>query len=139
MPLFPYCVLIVYSSLTKIPRIVHQTWFEPMTKDRYPDLSRLAESFKQSGWEYRFYTDEEAGDFLSTHFPSEIREAFDALIPGAFKADLFRYCVLLIHGGVYADMDIILESNLDFAVPADVGFMVGHDHKVCLYLEPVIR
>lgn len=110
-----------------IPRIVHQTWFEDVTAEKYPNMSRLIESFKQSGWEYKFYSDDEAGNFLSTHFPPEVRQAYDALRPGAFKADLFRYCALLIHGGVYADMDIMLEANLDLAVGPDIGFMVPQD------------
>ena len=110
-----------------VPRIIHQTYFEELTLDKYPNMSRMIESFKQSGWEYRFYSDEEAQNFLSTHFPPEVREAYDTLRPGAFKADLFRYCALLIHGGVYADVDIILESNLDTSVPPDVGFVVPMD------------
>lgn len=123
-----------------IPRIIHQTWFEDVTKDKYPNMSRLIESFKQSGWEYKFYTDEVAGEFLSTHFPPEVRQAYNALRPGAFKADLFRYCALLIYGGVYSDMDVMLESNLDAAVGPDVGFMVPIDepgkpvgHRMCLW------
>ena len=123
-----------------IPKIVHQTWFEDVSQEKYPNMSRLIESFKQSGWNYKFYTDDEAGNFLSTHFPPEVRQAYDALRPGAFKADLFRYCVLLIHGGVYADMDIMLETNLDLAVGPDVGFMVPQDepgtpvnHRMCLW------
>jgi hypothetical protein len=110
-----------------IPKIIHQTWFEDVTPEKYPNMSRLIESFKQSGWNYNFYTDEEAQNFLSTHFPPEVRQAYDALRPGAFKADLFRYCALLIHGGVYADMDIMLEANLDLAVEPDIGFMVPQD------------
>lgn len=110
-----------------VPRIVHQTWFEPVEKEKYPNMSRLIESFRQSGWDYRFYTDDLAAKFLSTHFPPEVRQAYDALRPGAFKADLFRYCVLLIHGGVYADMDVMLESNLDVAVGPNVGFLVPVD------------
>jgi hypothetical protein len=110
-----------------IPRIIHQTWFEELSRDKYPNMSRLVESFRLSGWEYKFYADEDAASFLSTHFPAEVREAYDALIPGAFKADLFRYCVLLIHGGVYADVDIMLESALDLSVAPDVGFMVPID------------
>jgi mannosyltransferase OCH1-like enzyme len=47
---------------------------------------------------------------------------------GAFKADLFRYCVLLIDGGVYADIDILLTSNLDKAIDDDVGFMLPIDY-----------
>lgn len=48
-------------------------------------------------------------------------------ILGAFKADLFRYCVLLIRGGVYADMDVLLETNLDDAIADDIGFMTPID------------
>jgi Glycosyltransferase sugar-binding region containing DXD motif len=111
-----------------IPRIVHQTWFEPLDgTDAYPNMSRLVESFKQSGWEYRFYTDDDAALFLQTHFPPAVLEAYRAIQPGAFKADLFRYCVLLITGGVYADVDIQLESALDLSIPPDVGFMVPID------------
>jgi hypothetical protein len=110
-----------------IPRIVHQTWFEKLSKEKYPNFVRLVESFRRSGWEYKFYSDEDAANFLSTHFPAQVREAYDALRPGAFKADLFRYCVLLIYGGVYADVDIMLESTLDYSVAPDVGFMVPMD------------
>lgn len=110
-----------------VPRIIHQTYFEELTKDKYPNMSRLVESFKHSGWDYRFYSDEDAQNFLSTHFPKEVREAYDAIRPGAFKADLFRYCALLIHGGVYADVDIMLESSLDNSIPGNVGFVVPVD------------
>jgi hypothetical protein len=153
-----------------VPRIIHQTYFESITPEKYPNISRLMESFKQSGWEYRFYTDDMSLRFLSTHFPSEVREAYEALQPGAFKvsvrttiesfedkythiqlqanpknilslqADLFRYCVLLIYGGVYADIDIMLESNLDRVVSPDVGFMIPQDEpgelldrRMCLW------
>jgi mannosyltransferase OCH1-like enzyme len=110
-----------------IPRIVHQTWFEPVSPEKYPNMSRLIESFKLSGWEYKFYDDDSSRVVLKTHFPPEVLQAYDALKPGAFKADLFRYCVLLIYGGVYADMDVLLEANLEAAVGPDVGFMVPVD------------
>jgi mannosyltransferase OCH1-like enzyme len=90
-------------------------------------MSRLVQSFVHSGWEYKFYSDAQAVDFLSIHFPPEVLEAYNALIPGAFKADLFRYCVLLIHGGFYADIDIQLETSLDSAIAPDIGFMVPMD------------
>jgi hypothetical protein len=110
-----------------VPRIIHQTYYEELTQEKYPNMSRLVESFKRSGWDYRFYSDEDAQNFLSTHFPAEVRQAYDALRPGAFKADLFRYCVLLIQGGVYADVDIMLEASLDQAIPENVGFVVPVD------------
>ena len=123
-----------------IPRIIHQTWYEPITKSKYPNMSRLIESFKQSGWEYNFYDDDQAGQFIATHFPPQVKEAYDAIIPGAFKADLFRYCVLLIRGGVYSDMDVLLESNLDDILDGSIGFLTAQDepgeaagHRSCLW------
>jgi len=52
---------------------------------------------------------------------------YSCLLVGAFKADLFRYCVLLIRGGVYADMDVLLQTNLDDAIANDIGFMTPID------------
>ena len=92
-----------------------------------PNLSRLANSWKQEGWEYRFYEDIDVRNFLTMNFPNEVVNAYDQLIPGAFKADLFRYCVLFIHGGVYADVDVLLESNLDIILDNDIAFMVPFD------------
>ncbi len=98
-----------------------------------PNFSRLAESWKQQyGWEYRFYNDDEAAEFISMHFPPEVRQAYDDLLPGAFKADLFRYCVLFIYGGIYADVDVMLTSKLEIAIDEDVGFMIPQDSVSCI-------
>ncbi|KAL3915486.1 MAG: hypothetical protein SGILL_005630 [Bacillariaceae sp.] len=123
-----------------IPRKIHQAYSERITKQKYPNYSRMVASFRTSGWDYNFYTDAEIKRFLLKHFPDEVYEAYKALRPGAFRADLFRYCVLLIHGGVYADIDILLQSNLDVVVEADVGFMAPLDQpgvntgdRMCLW------
>jgi hypothetical protein len=65
-----------------VPKIIHQTWFEPVEREKYPNMSRLIESWKKSGWEYYFYDDETAGEFLETHFPPEVREAYESITPG---------------------------------------------------------
>ena len=54
-------------------------------------MSRLIESWKSSGWDYKFYDDSTAEEFLKIHFPVEVLEAYHTLLPGAFKADLFRW------------------------------------------------
>jgi mannosyltransferase OCH1-like enzyme len=69
----------------RIPRIVHQTWFEDITLEAYPQLARLQNSWMNSGWEYRFYDDNDARDYIDKNFPRQFREAYDALVPGAFK------------------------------------------------------
>ena len=106
-----------------IPRIIHQTYFEEVTPNKHPHLSRLTNSWKQKGWDYRFDDDEDARAFISLNFSEEVLYSFDALIPGAFKADLFRLCVLLIEGGVYSDVGLLAVSKLDKAIQPDKGFM----------------
>jgi len=110
-----------------IPRIIHQTYFEDMTMDRYPELVRLQNSWKNSGWEYRFYNDVTAKQYILTNFPSRFADAFDALIPGAYKADLFRYLVLMKEGGIYADVDIMLDTTLDTFITPSMSFFAPRD------------
>jgi hypothetical protein len=50
------------------------------------------------------FNDNACREFLSDTFPTEIVYAYDLLIPTAFKADLWRYCILYMFGGVYMDI-----------------------------------
>lgn len=119
------------STLQKrIPRIVHQTWFEELTTVDYPHLQRLQNSWKSSGWEYRFYTDNGARAFIVEHFPGRVVDAYDAVFVPAFKADFFRLSVLAIHGGVYADIDVQLDVHLDYFVTQNLSFFVPRDVNV---------
>ncbi|GKY99504.1 hypothetical protein MPSEU_000904600 [Mayamaea pseudoterrestris] len=110
-----------------VPRIVHQTWYEPLDANEYPDSSRLAQSFRKSGWDYRFYTDADAVTFLETHFPPEVLQAYNALSQAHLQSHLFRYCVVFIFGGLFADIDLLLESAVELAIEPDVGFMAAMD------------
>ena len=55
--------------------------------------------------------------FISRHFSSDVLHAFDTLKAYAFKADLGRYCLLYVYGGLYSDLSnlflspIIIEEN----------------------------
>jgi Mannosyltransferase OCH1 and related enzymes len=115
------------SKYKFIPRIIHQTWFEYITPTNYPYLYRLQNQWKMSGWEYRFYTDDTARQYIIDHYPLHFLEAYDALIPGAYKADLFRYMLLLREGGVYADVDVMLEASLDQFVTPGMSFFTPRD------------
>jgi len=62
---------------------------------------------KNPDFSYIFYSDEQCRDFIASNFDSNTLKAFDMLIPGAFRADLFRLCELYINGGFYADISMI--------------------------------
>jgi mannosyltransferase OCH1-like enzyme len=98
-----------YSQL--IPKKIYQTW-----KDRNLDLElqNTVDSIIENNPEYSHYLfdNEDIQNFIEEHFDEEVLFAYKNLIPGAFKADLFRYCVLYIEGGVYMDCKMI--SNVPF-------------------------
>ena len=54
------------------------------------------------GWDYSFFDDDTARGFLGSRRP-EALDAFDRIIPGAFKADVLRLAWLAEVGGVFVD------------------------------------
>jgi hypothetical protein len=63
-------------------------------------------------YEYYFYDDNDCRNFIKNHFGESILDSYDLLYPGAFKADLFRYCYIYIKGGCYFDNKYILRMPL---------------------------
>lgn len=61
--------------------------------------------------EVRVFGVKEAGDFVKQHCPN-VYPTFMDLVPIAFKADIFRYCVLYTRGGIYIDDDVWLDKSL---------------------------
>ena len=130
----------VHRNHQRIPRIIHQTYFEEITKETFPQLVRLQNTWKASGWEYRFYSDDTAREYIRTHYPERFVSVFDTLLPGAYKADFFRYLVLFKEGGIYADIDVMLDANLDQFITPDLAFFapidsvgVYADESFCLW------
>lgn len=55
---------------------------------------------------------EDVQAFLSAHFGSDVLDAYRSLAPYAYKCDLARLCLLLVHGGLYVDLGIRLIKPL---------------------------
>lgn len=50
------------------------------------------------------FNDADCRTFIMNEYPPDVLTAYDRLIPTAFKADLWRYCILYKYGGVYLDV-----------------------------------
>ncbi len=50
------------------------------------------------------FNDSDCRAFILREYPPDVLTAYDRLIPTAFKADLWRYCVLYKYGGMYLDV-----------------------------------
>jgi len=79
-------------------------------------------SFKRQhpGLEHRLFRAEETRAFIAAEYGGEVLAAYDALKPFAFKSDLARHCILLKHGGVYADLSVYFLASWNLA-PARLG------------------
>ena len=86
-----------------IPPNIFQTWH---TKFLPPQMSKAVNTIRilNPGFNYFLFDDNDCREFIKTHFKPDVLDAYDSLIPGAYKADLWRYCVLFIHGGIYMDI-----------------------------------
>lgn len=86
-----------------IPLNIFQTWH---TKDVPPKMKECVDKLKRANPEFKhyLYDDNECREFIKKNFDSDVLDAFDGLIPGAYKADLWRYCVLYKLGGIYLDI-----------------------------------
>ena len=88
-----------------IPKYVFQTWkHKVLSKNMKENLIKLRNQHKD--FKFFLYDDKMCREFIQKHFGPNELYAFDSLIPGAYKADLWRYCVLYIYGGVYMDIKL---------------------------------
>ena len=86
-----------------VPKIVHQTW---ETKDLPKAMKGVVDYNMAQNPDFKFilYDHEDRIKFIETYFDPSVIKAYHTLVPGAFRADLFRYCVLYVLGGIYMDM-----------------------------------
>ena len=86
-----------------IPFKIFQTWHSiNLPKGMKEAINRIKKNNPE--FEYIFHDDNQCREFIANHFPDMVLYAFDNLIPGAFKADIWRYCILYIYGGIYVDI-----------------------------------
>ncbi len=114
-----------------IPKKIYQT-FE--THDLPHGMSKACLSWqtKNPDYEYTFFDKHDRVKFIKEHFGPEVLTSYHSLVPGAFKADLFRLCVLYVQGGVYIDADTICETPLDDLIEATDNFIITRDDPMAM-------
>lgn len=117
----------IISNSTKIPKIIHQTFEthllpEPLREAMYSWITRNPE------YEHRYYDDRARRNFIKQHFDVETLWAYDKLIPGAYRADLWRYCVIYQHGGYYVDIKLGALAPLSMINKHDTELILVNDN-----------
>lgn len=93
------------KSTQVIPKIIYKTGIDDY-KNIHEDVYNVFQETIKLNPEFKikYYSDKDSRDFIKNNFESEILLTYDKLIPGAYKADLFRYCILYKNGGIYSDL-----------------------------------
>ena len=121
------------SKTSKIPKIIHQTFQTHLIPD-YIATAAYAWIDKNPEYHYRYYDDCDQREFIRSHFDERVLKAYDSLIPGAYKADLWRYCAIYIEGGVYVDIKMGPLMPLHRIIDPDSDLVVVNDtHEGTIY------
>lgn len=106
-----------------IPLDIYETWH---TKSLPPRMKECVEKMKKNNPEFTFnlYDEKECRDFIKDNYSSDILNAYDSLIPPAYKADLWRYCILYKNGGIYLDIKFQCEPGFKLIELVDKEYFV---------------
>ena len=108
---------VVISNATKesdespvVPLIIYQTWHSIQLP---PKMSACVDKLKRDNpeFEHHLYDDASCRMFIKENYDKSVLNAYDQLVPGAYKADLWRYCVLYKTGGIYLDIKFQCEPG----------------------------
>jgi len=121
-----------------IPKIIFKTSWQK--RSNFPsELTMTLNNTIIMNPDYNLYyfDDNEVIDFMES-YSSRAYKAYMKIIPGAYKADLFRYCILEKYGGCYSDIghityepfDKICENN-KLVLVKDLGDNGIHNALLC--------
>ncbi len=117
-----------------IPKTIVQTYETTQFKNLYHKNAVYSLLENNPQFEYVMFDDSNVRTFIETEFKenilsndeipnemkssnssvfvSDVLKAYDMIVPGALRADLFRYCYLYLHGGYYFDHKMVCKRPL---------------------------
>lgn len=99
-----------------VPRKIHQIWIhhDDVPLHKYPIKDIQSWKIHHPTWEYKLWCKEDCDTMIETSFP-EVQEQYNAA-SYVVKSDICRVCVLILHGGIYADLDTMCLKSFDSLV-----------------------
>ena len=99
------------KEVSGVPLIIYRTWLSNSVP------VRMKESLTRSRvltpeFDNHLFTDDDCSNFIRDNFEPNVLSAYKCLKPGAYKADLWRYCIIYKKGGVYTDIKLEMKIPL---------------------------
>jgi hypothetical protein len=116
-----------------------QTYYDKnkIPNDVYNNIQQYAPEYN-----HVVLDDNELLDFMNAYFNKSVVDTFNNLKRGAHKADLARYCLLYVYGGLYLDVktelvlplkDIFVNKNTIYSV---ISYQKDHVYQGIIHTPP---
>jgi len=114
------------TSSSMIPKKIFQTHKSMDYIRSKPTINNAVKSWRRFSheFEYHFFSDIDCELFMKNVMGGNIYIAYMRLPMAVMKADLWRYCVIYTHGGIYADTDTICKVNPSFIFSNDKAYLI---------------
>ncbi|RKF64921.1 Initiation-specific alpha-1,6-mannosyltransferase [Erysiphe neolycopersici] len=122
---------------TKFPKKIWQSWKVDALQLEEKDLQRARSwTSKNPGYRYEMLTDGNDMDYVEHHFGpaglnrQDIVHTYRTLNARIIKADLLRYLIMYVEGGLYADIDVEALRPIERFIPErwnekDIDMTIG--------------
>jgi mannosyltransferase OCH1-like enzyme len=117
-----------------IPKVIYQTW---KTKNVHPTIEQIKQNIQENNPDYtiELFDDDDMDVWMKTNCESDVFEAYNKLHVGAAKADLWRYLILYKNGGVYLDMDSMINGSLDELIQPDDSAIISREGNKGYFMQ----
>lgn len=97
-----------------IPKWIFKTG--PFSHGNLPDVMKAIyteTAEKNPGYQLFYFSDDDCINYIRDYYGEDYVRRFNSLVPGAYKADYWRYLILYKHGGCYSDFTQVILEPLD--------------------------
>ena len=117
-----------------IPKTIYQTW---KTQNLPKKVFRLHQKMLSLNPEYEhiIYTDEQMNDFISSNADKEIQTLYWKMNHIVAKADIWRYTILYLNGGIYLDIDSEIKRPLNQMIEKEDEAIITAEKNENLFVQ----
>ena len=121
-----------------IPKFIFQTHKSLNYVRNKPKIMNALNTWRKhinSGYKYKFFTDEQCQSFMETvmikeDFGRDLLRAYNKVPLAVMKADLWRYCIIYEYGGIYADADALCMGDINIFTMPKTKLIMGPENNV---------
>jgi len=117
-----------------IPKVIYQTW---KTKNLHPVIENIKQDIQKLNPTYKMelFDDDDMDTWIKMNWSKHVYDTYSKLHVGAAKADLWRYLILYKNGGVYLDMDSIINRPLDELIQIDDSAIISREGNEGYFMQ----